>query len=459
MNHRRASWVLLWLMLSAAPGAARGAGAEPSGDPAAGSVALGERNCTACHAPNVGQAAWVTPKSAPRLEEIAGRADPAWVRGWIADPAKARPGTTMPNLLAGRPAGERAEAADALTHFLFSQKPRRFDRTHPDKAAAARGERLFHSVGCAACHGPQAGASPATAPVTAPAPAAPFEPLPVMAEKWSFGGLRAFLRDPLAVRPSGRMPSLNLTDAESSDIAHYLLRDVKVPGTLEVAVYEGQFPTLADLDEATPARTKLADGFDPASAHPGDRPVGLRFTSFLRAEQAGEYTFAVTADDAVRLTVGGTAVVTRDGGKRERLNRATLTGRITLAAGWHPLSLDYLHRRDKSDLRVEWQGPGVPRGAIAAGSLRTEKEAVAEPPPLVVDPAKATKGRLLFSELRCAVLPRPSRPRQAAAGRGAGRPELRSRLPGRRPARGGGRLSPGRAAAIRPPRRRRETPH
>ena len=43
---------------------------------------------------------------------------------------------------------------------------------------------------------------------------------------------RDVVLDPQATRPSGRMPSMQLSDGEAADIAHFLLRDTRVPAVL-----------------------------------------------------------------------------------------------------------------------------------------------------------------------------------------------------------------------------------
>ena len=190
-----------------------------------GYVLLGELNCTACHAATDKQAAWLLPKAAPRLANIGSRASAEWLQRHLAAPQRTMPGTTMPDMLRGN-----SEHAEALTHYLLSLAPVKFQRVMPDRAAVARGESLYHRVGCVACHAPQN----TTTNLAASAP------LPRMVEKWSFDGLRRFLRDPLASRPSGRMPAMQLTDGEAADIAHYLLRETKVPAPLEVSQFRNR---------------------------------------------------------------------------------------------------------------------------------------------------------------------------------------------------------------------------
>ena len=121
--------------------------AEATPREATGRVLLGELNCTACHAATQKQAEWLSPKIAPRLADIGSRASAEWLQRHLAAPHTAMPGTTMPDVLRGN-----SEHAEALTHYLLSLAPVKFSRVMPDRAAVARGESLYHRIGCVACH-------------------------------------------------------------------------------------------------------------------------------------------------------------------------------------------------------------------------------------------------------------------------------------------------------------------
>ena len=104
-----------------------------------GLVLLGDFNYAGGHAASAQEAAWLLPRLAPRLDGLGSRASAEWVRNYLASPHLAQPGTTMPDMLHGRPAAERAAAAEALTHHLLSQATPKFYRTLPDRDASARG--------------------------------------------------------------------------------------------------------------------------------------------------------------------------------------------------------------------------------------------------------------------------------------------------------------------------------
>ena len=357
-----------------------------------GYILLGEMSCTACHAATEKELAWISPKASPRLADIGTRANPDWVRRHLLSPRDAMPGTMMPDVLYTLPAPERDAAADALTHFLFSASASKWKRVAPDKGAVARGESVFHRVGCVACHAPQNGTVAGDASV----------PLPRMTEKWSLDGLRRFLLDPLVSRPSGRMPAMGLTDGEAFDAAHYLLRETKVYSPLEVAVFRGRIRSLDDLDTAEVASTTPVQSFSLAVPGAGGR-LQLRFSGWLRVDAAGDYAFHLNATDgAARIALDDRWIEDERCWERDRTNA---NGTLHLEAGWHRLKLDFVQRGSKPPtLLVEWEGRGIVREPIPAARLRADREVEpsGEPAPFVVDAVKAARGKVLFAELNCA---------------------------------------------------------
>jgi mono/diheme cytochrome c family protein len=173
----------------------------------AGRVLLSELNCAACHS------GAVPVKGAPDLTSARGRIHRDYLEEFIADPQATKPGTTMPEVLGALSAGERREAAKALADYIESLGDDKFKIEPIDAEAVDRGRGLFEKIGCVACHSPE-GKTLAGSP-----------PLHRLGDKYSLGSLGAFLENPLAVRPGGRMPNMHLSHWEAIDLASYLLRD------------------------------------------------------------------------------------------------------------------------------------------------------------------------------------------------------------------------------------------
>jgi mono/diheme cytochrome c family protein len=179
----------------------------------AGPVLISELGCTACH-PSTREE--LAAKPGPDLSTVGARAHGAHLREFIANPAATKPGTTMPDSLGHLPAAERTAVADALAHYLVSLGSVTPTFAPPEPSAVERGRKLYHAVGCVACHSPEQ-------PLTGSVPLGP------LAGKYSVPSLARFLEDPLAVRPSGRMPDSRLDHFEAVDVASYLLREQASP--------------------------------------------------------------------------------------------------------------------------------------------------------------------------------------------------------------------------------------
>lgn len=203
----------------------------------AGRLLLAELNCVACHQAGPGFPGSSPLRPAPDLAGAAARLKSAHLEAWIENPARTKPGTVMPGLLEGLPPAERAAAATDLGHFVLSLGAAPAATSAVPSAAslpALQGRVLYHQVGCVACHAPFEPAA-AVFPGSRGAPTDPdavryalsvlqgnSQPLPDLAAKYRPGALAVFLENPLAARPGGRMPSMNLTGSEARAIATYL---------------------------------------------------------------------------------------------------------------------------------------------------------------------------------------------------------------------------------------------
>jgi len=191
-----------------------------------GELLIAEMNCVACHEPSAATAARLASRPSPRLGSNGVNARAEWLRAFLADPQKTKPGTLMPDMLATLPLEERETAADALVHFIVSiQRPAAATQPVDDVVKSAAGSRLYHEVGCVQCHQPFI--APAGRESELAELAARSVPLggPEIARKYSVHELAHFLADPLKSRPGGRMPSQNLSAEEAESIAMFLLKE------------------------------------------------------------------------------------------------------------------------------------------------------------------------------------------------------------------------------------------
>jgi mono/diheme cytochrome c family protein len=353
-----------------------------------GVVAISEKNCVACHSPSDAQAQWISPNTAPRLTNIGSRVSADWLQRYLAAPHEVTPGTAMPDQLHGN-----EEQSETLTHYLISLGKTDFQRVVPDRGAVARGENLYHQVGCIACHAPLNGA--------AAAPGSQL--LPVMQEKWAFEGLKQFLIDPLAIRPSGRMPGMHLTATEAADIAHYLLRETNLPATAEVAFYQSRIRSFANLDTVALARTYPIKSL--ALEGPMREPKSaFRITTWLDVKSAGSYTFFLKATGASRLSVAGRWVLGEESWDNEKVDD---NFSVVLPVGRTEIKLDYVHRgAEEPAMELQWSGLEMTRQAIPVALLSNQQDPatklMAELPVLQLDPIKVAQGLQLYNSLNCA---------------------------------------------------------
>ncbi|MFY8200200.1 MAG: c-type cytochrome, partial [Pirellula staleyi] len=178
------------------------------GDAIGGRVLISQLSCVACHS---SAEPTVAPKSAPILDLVGTRVRFDHLVAVAGNARGTKVGTTMPDLFHGLSDEQRTANGRAIASFL-SQTGKSIDRSG-DSASSKRGQDLFHSIGCVACHTPRAGDSNLTSTSV---------PLGDLAQKYTLDGLSKFLQNPHQVRPSGLMPTLVTSWTEARDIACYL---------------------------------------------------------------------------------------------------------------------------------------------------------------------------------------------------------------------------------------------
>jgi cbb3-type cytochrome oxidase cytochrome c subunit len=360
----------------------------------AGRLLLGELNCVSCHKPDAAAAEHLAVKKAPLLADAGSRLNFDWIRAFVADPQKLKPGATMPQPTL------TPEELDAVSHFLMSLKRAKPLETWGGPAAKAK--ELFNRAGCAACHAPLDG------------PALPDSvPLPDFKAKYSnAAALAHFVFDPLTVRPSGRMPKLNLTQGEAMALAaHFVGLPPRSPDQPEATlegmaydIYEGGFGKMPDFDTLKPLSSGVTNKFD-VRLSKKEENYAIRFRGYLEIPADAVYSFYVHSDDGSVLRVGTTLVVNNDGihGGQEQ------SGSIALKAGKHAFMVGFFQGGGGAELRVSYEGPKISKREIPAASLSHPREGapkIRESAELEAkfspDPALVEKGRDLFTAKRCA---------------------------------------------------------
>lgn len=365
---------------------------------AGGSLLVGELGCVNCHIASADLKQRFDSKIAPRLSEVGARVQPAWMMKFIADPHGVKPGSTMPQMFVGWSESKRDEAVLALTNFLAATG--RPANQSLNLQASKRGKKLFYEVGCVVCHGPQDGES---------VPAATSVLLADLSAKYTVTSLAEFLKNPHAVRPSGRMPSLNLKDKEPEDLAHYLAAGsaAQLPPNLHYAAYHGSWQELPDFSQLQPVKTGTCAGLDLSVAE-RDNQFGVVYDGYFLAEREGEYRFWIGSDDGSALIIDDQRVMDVDGIHPHSIKE----GRVTLTPGVHSVRIVYFEQAGEESLTLDLQAPGGTR--VEASSLFTlnedgtpvesekQDQSVAGGMEFRRDTSLVEKGKELFISLGCA---------------------------------------------------------
>ena len=354
-----------------------------------GRALLEELNCVACHK---SETLKQSSRRSPRLSQVGGRVHPDYLRAFLANPHLVKPGTPMPDLLEGRGNDERSEIAEALTHYLVSLNTgATFAPVFPDAVAAEQGEKLFHSVGCVACHSPRD-------PEGKELLAATSVPLGELEGKYSFASLTSFLRRPHSVRPGGRMPDLNLPGQEVDRIAHYLLKKTRVPGHLAFTTWRGN--VWEGLEGAvTKERAGEVADFSPEKLGRIHHQTAVRYEGYLKGIKEGDFKFYFEANGGgVRLN--GKDVIKEKPSNRRGVKK--LQGVASLKMGWNHIEVTYFHTGRDPRFRLEMEGGEFPRGSIPSTMLSVSQQSISPFVPLEPQPNLVEAGRTHFESLGCA---------------------------------------------------------
>lgn len=414
---RRAVFAALICFIQGVPAFADDAAAPPvepgysqlknsgkSNPSAMGEILLSELNCAACHSAEHAQR--IDFKGAPDLSNGGARLTPQYIRQFLSSPHQIKPGTTMPDLMhTSDPDGKKVEIEN-LTHFLVSHGgPIATSAEEGNLILVERGKVLFHSIGCVACHAPEG----------AGALRVPAVPLPNLAMKTTVDQLADFLMNPTKVRPASRMPSLHLEKDEAIAISVYLLREqLDNPQTAQSAparthglkyeYYEEPIINscrLEDLDRLKPKSTGRIQNFHLNIPGRRNERFAVKYSGAISIPKEGKYTFSTTSDDGSRLYIDGKQIIDNDGEHPP----TEKTESVELTAGDHPINVCFFQGGAGFELKVQWEGPGVPRQVIPQSALFSfggKPMVPLESEKFVVDPDKASTGEKMFEVMGCA---------------------------------------------------------
>ena len=130
-------------------------------------------------------------------------------------------------------------------------------------------------------------------------------------------------------------------------------------GGISYAYFEGDWDSLPDFGKLTPVKKNNLANFDFSPRNQVEH-FGFQYIGFIRILAGGVYAFFTDSDDGSRLYIGETMVVDNDGlhGMKEK------RGVIALAAGLHPIRVDYFEKTGGDDLKLYIEGPKIEKQLI-----------------------------------------------------------------------------------------------
>jgi alpha-L-fucosidase len=121
------------------------------------------------------------------------------------------------------------------------------------------------------------------------------------------------------------------------------------PG-LETATYVGEWDKLPDFSALRPEQKATVATIEVGLGElRKPRAFGQTFAGYLRIPESEIYALVLTSDDGSRLTLDGRVVIDNDGKHSSQSKRAA----IPLAAGDHPIRIDYFNGVGEAALRLQ----------------------------------------------------------------------------------------------------------
>lgn len=354
-----------------------------------GRLLISSLACNACHA---GEGGVLPDQRGPDLTAVRSRIRGDALVAMIENPHQTKTGTTMPDPWVGADADERKQnALDIASYLTLRGSGDRVDRP-TSKRLADEGKRLYHSIGCVACHAAMDGSA---------TPAATDVPLGNIAKKYTAVSLAQFLTHPHDVRPGVRMPSVVGSESNAYAIASFLTRDVtqrEINAEFQRTIYRGSWDNLPDFDSLAPVSSDTVSGLKFRDLRPTTN-YGVVFEASVRIQKSGKHKIFLSSDDGSRIVMGDNQL-TNDGVHP----RTTVRGEFELTAGVHPVRVELFNKGGGAELDVEIEDLVFGRVKLTELIVDPNKPLATDllPSQFVADSSRVARGEKLFRTSGCA---------------------------------------------------------
>ncbi|MDX2130802.1 MAG: alkaline phosphatase family protein [Planctomycetota bacterium] len=132
----------------------------------------------------------------------------------------------------------------------------------------------------------------------------------------------------------------------------------------------GELRSIPDFSRLTPAETGVVPEIMLTEVLRRPVVAAARFRGQITIPESGTWTFGVSSDDGVRVSVRGQVVCEDEGRHGPRLR----SGKTTLAAGTYDIVVEWFNGGGGAALDVYWAGPGVPFQIIPTAALTPPKD-------------------------------------------------------------------------------------
>lgn len=132
----------------------------------------------------------------------------------------------------------------------------------------------------------------------------------------------------------------------------------RTPG-LKAEYFSGTFKSVKDMVDVPAYKSEFVSKIDISRSN-REESFGVRYSGYLQLPKSGAYTFHLTSDDGSVLSLSSTVAIDHDGAH----GPSTKVARLLLPAGVIPFQLDFFEIGGGQVLKLEVEGPGVPRQLI-----------------------------------------------------------------------------------------------